>query len=66
MFFTLLINILSSNMIKSLIALGVNKLLEHKSDGITKDIAEVMLDSIAMSRANDAPQTVIDTVKGSL
>jgi len=66
MFMTLLINILSSNMIKSLIALGVNKLLEHKSDGITKDIAEVMLDSIAMSRANDAPQTVIDTVKGSL
>lgn len=48
----LLLKVLTSEATKTLIAIGVNKLLEHKKDGITSDIAEVMIDGIAKSKAN--------------
>lgn len=47
-----LLKLLSSEAIKTLIAIGVNKLLEHKKDGITSDIAEIMIDGIAKSKQN--------------
>lgn len=46
------IGTLKTDMVKTLIALGVRKLLEVKGDGITKDIAEVMIDGIAKSKQN--------------
>ena len=47
-----LINLISTDLAKNLIALAVNKLLAHSSDGITKDIANTMIDGIAKSKAN--------------
>ena len=53
---TLILNIvlklLTSEATKTLIAIGINKLLEHKTDGITSDIAETMIDGIAKSKSN--------------
>lgn len=46
------LKLLTSEATKTLIAIGVNKLLEHKKDGITSDIAQVMIDGIAKSKAN--------------
>jgi hypothetical protein len=34
------------------IGYGINKLLESSSDGITKDIALVMIDGVAKSKMN--------------
>ena len=42
----------TSEVAKIAIAMGVNKLLEAKDDGITKDIAETMIEGIAKSQAN--------------
>lgn len=46
------LKLLTSEATKTLIAIGINKLLEHKKDGITSDIAQVMIDGIAKSKAN--------------
>ena len=60
----LLLKILTSEATKTLIAIGVNKLLEHKKDGITGDIAEVMIDGIAKSKSNPVTNDVLnDAVK---
>ena len=47
-----LLKLLTSEATKTLIGIGVNKLLEHKTDGITSDVAQVMIDGIAKSKAN--------------
>lgn len=61
------LKLLTSEATKTVIAIGVNKLLEHKSDGITSDVAQVMIDGIAKSKANpttaDAFNDVLDTLK---
>ena len=54
----LLLKVLTSDATKTLIAIGVNKLLEHSKDGITSDIAEVMIDGIAKSKANPTKEDV--------
>jgi len=54
----LLMSILSSEMTKQLIAFGIKKLLAHQKDGITKELAVVMIDGIAKSNANDVKQEV--------
>ena len=60
----LLINLISTDLAKSIIALAVNKLLAHSSDGITKDIATTMIDGIAKSKANPTTADVFaDAVK---
>lgn len=66
MFLKILMMALSSNMTKKLIAEGFKKLLAHSSDGVTKDIAVIAMDSIAMSRANDAPVDAFDIIKQAL
>lgn len=57
------LKLLTSEATKTLIAIGVNKLLEHKKDGITSDIAEVMIDGIAKSKANP---TTADVFKDAI
>lgn len=56
----LLLKVLTSEATKTLIAIGVNKLLEHKTAGITSDIAEVMIDGIAKSKANPTKEDVFN------
>lgn len=48
----LLLTFLTSEATKTLIAIGVNKLLAHKKDGITSDVAKTMIDGIAKSKLN--------------
>lgn len=53
-----LIKFLTSEATKTLIAFGINKLLEHKKDGVTSDIAQVMIDGIAKSKLNPTKEDV--------
>lgn len=63
MFMSLLLGLLSSNATKTLIGLGINKLLSHADDGITKDIASVMIEGISASKANPTTADVfVDAV----
>lgn len=61
---TILLNLalkmLTSEAVKTLIGLGVNKLLEHSKDGITKDISKVMVEGIAKSKANPTSKDVFN------
>ena len=60
----LALKLLTSEMVKTLIALGVNKLLEHSKDGITKDLAVTLLDGVAKSKANPVTSDILkDAVK---
>lgn len=63
MWVSIIVKMVTSEGAKLLIALLVNKLLDAKGDGITKDIAESMLDGIAKSRANNAPADAFDAIK---
>lgn len=47
-----LFKVISSEVAKTAIGYGVNKLLESQTDGVTRDIAEVMIDGIAKSKSN--------------
>ena len=58
--------VLTSDATKTLIAIGVNKLLEHKTDGITSDIAQVMIDGIAKSKANPTTTDVFEAAIKSI
>lgn len=66
MWMGLFVKMITSELAKALIGLLVKKLVDHKEDGVTKDVAEAMLDGIAKSRANNAPTSAIDTIKGVL
>lgn len=57
----ILLKILSSEATKLLIGYGVNKLLEHKKDGITGDLAKTMIDGIAKSKANPTKEEMFST-----
>ena len=63
-----LIKLLTSEATKTLIAIGVNKLIEHKSEGITSDLAKTMIDGIVKSKANptkeDAFADALTILKG--
>lgn len=61
-----LVKMVTSEMAKVLIGLLVKKLLDHKSDGVTKDVAEAMLDGIARSRANKLHVSVVEDMKAML
>lgn len=66
MLLKLLMKLLTSSATKTLIAIGVNKLLEHKKDGITSDIAEVMLDGIVKSKSNPTTEDLFTSVVTAL
>lgn len=55
----LALKLLTSEAVKTLIALGVNKLLEHSKDGITKDLTITLLDGIAKSKSNPVTSDVL-------
>lgn len=60
----LALKLLTSDAVKTLIALGINKLLDHSKDGITKDLTITLLDGIAKSKANPVTSDVLkDAVK---
>jgi len=56
----LVLKLLTSEATKTLIGIGVNKLLEHSKDGITSDIAKVMIDGISKSKANPTSTDVFN------
>ena len=56
----ILLKLLTSEATKTLIAIGVNKLVEHKKDGITSDVAQVMIDGIAKSKSNPTTNDVFN------
>ena len=60
MLLNFLLKLLTSEATKTLIGIGVNKLLEHKKDGITSDVAQVMIDGIAKSKANPTTNDVFN------
>lgn len=47
-----LLKVLSSELTKNLIAMGINKLLKASDDGITKELAMSMIEGIAKSKSN--------------
>lgn len=54
----LVLKLLTSEAIKTVIAIGVNKLLEHSKDGITNDLAKTMIDGISKSKMNPTKEDV--------
>ena len=56
----------TSEVAKVAIAMSINKLLEAKDDGITKDIAETMVDGIAKSKANPTKVEMFDAALKTL
>lgn len=66
MILQILLAILNSETIKVLIGLGIKKLLESKTTGITKDLAETMIDGIIASKANPTTAKAFDTAKTEL
>lgn len=60
----ILLKLLTSEATKTLIAIGINKLLEHKTDGITKDLSKVLIEGVAKSTKNPTtPQVFEDALK---
>ena len=60
----ILLKVLTSEATKTLIGIGINKLLEHSKDGITKDLAVTLLDGVAKSKANPVTSDVLkDAIK---
>ena len=66
MWMSVIVKMVTSDMAKALIAMLIKKLLDHKEDGVTKDVAEAMLDGIAQSRANGVSTDMLETIKGAL
>lgn len=59
MWMSLIVGILSSDLTKQLILIALRKLLEHKTDGVTRDIASEMLDAIAKSKLNPVDDDLV-------
>jgi len=57
---TLLIKLVSTEVVKTAIGIGVNKLLESSKDGITKDIARAMIDGIVKSKQNPVREDLVE------
>lgn len=62
-FLALLVKGLTSEAAKALIIVLFKKLIEHKTDGVTKEVAEAALEAIGESTANNAPKDSVDAVK---
>jgi hypothetical protein len=63
MWVSIIVKMVTSEGAKLLIALLVKKLLDHKEDGVTKELAVTLMDGIAKSRANNAPADAFDAIK---
>lgn len=60
--FNLLLKAVATETAKTVIAMGVKKLLEDKKDGITRDLAVVLIDSIAMSKKNNLTKDLANNI----
>jgi len=49
---------ITSNLAKTIIAIGVKKLIAAKGDGITADVAALMIDGIAKSQHNPTTEDI--------
>ena len=56
----LVLKLLTGKAMEKLIAMGVNKLLEHQTEGIGKDLSKVMINGIAQSKANPTSKDVFN------
>lgn len=56
----LVLKLLTSEAVKTLIGIGINKLLEHKEDGITKDLAKTLIEGVVKSKHNPVTKDVLD------
>ena len=56
----LLVKFISTDLAKTLIGLAINKLLQHQTDGITKDVALTLINGIAKSQANPTTSDVFE------
>lgn len=65
-FLNLGLKLLTSNATKTLIAIGINKLIEHSKDGITNDLAKTMIDGIAKSKENPTTADMFNDALESL
>jgi len=63
MLMKLFLKLLTSEMTKQLIGLAIRKLLEHKEDGITKDVINVVLDGAVESKANSLDFSDVISIK---
>ena len=61
-----LLRIAGTEVAKSAIGYGINRLLTDTSDGITKDIATIMIDGIAKSKANPTKIEMFDEAYNEL
>ena len=52
------LKLITSNLAKTIIAIGVKKLIEVQGDGITKDVATLMIEGIAKSKHNPTTEDV--------
>jgi len=59
-------SVLGSSIVKSAIIAGVRALVQHKTDGVTKDVTIAILDGIASSKANNVPLNAFDEIKSTL
>lgn len=59
----LLFKLITSDFAKAMIEAGFNKLIGHKTDGVTPDIAQVALDSIGKSLSNKLSTDATDKIK---
>jgi len=51
--------------LKGLVLFGLKK-LQTMDNGLPKEVATTILDAVAVSQSNNAPQDLIDTVKAVL
>ena len=59
----LVLKLLTGKAMEKLIAMGVNKLLEHQTEGIGKDLSKVMINGIAQSKLNPTtPESFKDII----
>lgn len=59
----LVVKVVTSNTAEMFIAMLVKKLLDSKTSGIGKELANSMVDAVAKSKANDVPEDAFDVIK---
>lgn len=63
---SLLVNLLSSKAMEDLVAMGVNKLVESKDNGINKNLAKTIINGVAKSKLNPTTEDVFKDALNAL
>lgn len=61
-----LLKLISTELTKTVIGYGINKLLESTDDGITKELAITLIDGVAKSKMNPAKEDMFKDALGLL